>query len=148
MASTIQDQISKLPLDDFPEQIGQTGQAPKPVIQYPKYTKQFWLDNFGAGKGFRSWHNPTRDVQRLEMYLAIPKHVDPATVKETERMCVVEIPPDGTVELPKIWDRAILVVKDGQVIGGMAPRLRPVGTTLDLGPGLAHLDGDPFAGGV
>ena len=140
------DQISKLQnFDDFPEQLQQ---APKPAIVYPKYSKAYWLENFGPGSGkhagFRAWHNPTRDMQRLEMHLAIPRHVDPATIKETERMCVVEIPPGETVELPKIWDRAILVVKNGEIIGGMAPNLRPVaGGLLTMCDGLAHLQGEP-----
>jgi len=144
----IHDQLAHLPSipDDFPEMAG-TAPA-KPVVPFPRYTKEWWLANYGAGKGFRLWSNPTRDMQRLEMQLAISRHIDPAEIKDHERMVVVEIPPGETIELPKIWDRAILIVKDGEIRGGMAPRLRPAGVNLTLCDGLQHFDSDPFAPGA
>ena len=141
---TIHDQIAHLPLipDDFPEMTG--GAPAKPPVVFPRYSKDWWLQNHGVGMGFRLWHNPTRDRQTLTFKIEIPRWVEPASIKEEDRCVTVVIEPGDTIELPKIWDRAILVVRNGEVFGGMAPRLRPVGVNLALCDGLQHFDGDPF----
>jgi hypothetical protein len=127
---TIDEQIAALPVasdDTFPEFNPQRGM---PAPTYPRYEKEAWLAKHGPGTGFRDWHNPTRDVQRFEIHVPIGAWVDPATIKEADRKVIVEFQPGEHKSLPKAWDLAIVTVVNGAVVGGLAPRLRPVGVVL------------------
>jgi len=140
----IQDQISQLPLeDDFPT--ASTRGPATPAVVFPLYTKQWWLETFGPGTGFRKWFNGTRDRQTFEMRLELPRWLDEKDIKPSDRCVRVLIEPGETLELPKIWDRGIRTVNDGVVCGGMAPRLTPVGAAYaPFAEGIAHLDKGPL----
>jgi hypothetical protein len=140
----LKDQIAALPVeDDFPDAFNQVKSPP--AIVYPLYTKQWWLDHYGAGTGFRSWHNGTRDRQTMEMQLALPRYLDEKTIKPEDRCVRIVIEAGDTIELPKVWDRAVQTVHNGIICGGLAPRLTRVNAPfVPLDDGLAHLDTGPL----
>jgi hypothetical protein len=59
-----------------------------------------------------TWENPTNDTVQFSIY-------DDAANLYT----VGPIPPKGSVTLPSVYDNAIATVRDGVIVGGLAPQL-------------------------
>lgn len=130
--------------DDFPSTPQPVGQ---PVPAYALYDKATYVEKYGPGRGFRKWKNPTREWQRMLLGPEIPRWFDPESIAPNERKLRVEIPPGGEIELPRFWDRSILRVHGGEVIGGAAPNLRPVGgAPMAMSAGLLGSVIPPFEG--
>ncbi|HEY1959273.1 MAG TPA: hypothetical protein VGH28_26845 [Polyangiaceae bacterium] len=51
--------------------------------------------------------------------------------------CDIEIAAGGEIELPRSQDVAILDIRDGKIVGGGAPQLRPVNRALNATPCVA-----------
>ena len=62
-----------------------------------------------------TWENPTKDTVRFAVLVEAGRHEK------------IEIPPGGKKDLPTSWDKAIHDVRNGIIMGGLAPQLRKVG---------------------
>jgi hypothetical protein len=65
-----------------------------------------------------TWENPTKHIQRFEI------HHGPGSDPEK-----FEVPPGGKAQVLSLYDNAIRTVRDGVVVGGLAPLLVPEGRT-------------------
>lgn len=126
--------------------------------------QQAAFDAFAYEKGLlrdgtRRWKNiDERNRVTLTFHLEIPPHLRGQKLHfkdaddksrdrwpSSERAVRIVVKAGATCTLPDLWSSAILLVKDGQILGGMAPAsMRPVdGGAFELHDGLVHLTPEP-----
>lgn len=79
---------------------------------------------------YTSWHNPTESDVKIEYLVETPKPSfpnKPSTFKQKTGKQIFKVPAGGTAQLDSTYDSAIHTVRDGQIIGGLAPQLRHMG---------------------
>lgn len=100
---------------------------------------EYYEEDIGNGGTIRHeatrWRNASLDVVRFEIHIRGPSYADRTTeeglverrgIRPRKTKPVVLKPGEETL-LPRAWDRAVQDVRDGHVVGGLAPQLVRVG---------------------
>lgn len=132
------------PLDDFPGSASRLA-APRPT--YRVYDRDEYQRLTGC-RDFRRWRNPTRATARADLTVQyLGRRVDYDGIPPEDRMRTVVIPPGGELDLPRVWDMALICVIDGEVRGGLIPFLVPLGVVpIPLCDGLREGSPEPLDG--
>lgn len=101
---------------------------PSHLTLTPKTAPAFFAKAF-PGAPMTTWHNRRCREQRIDS-LTLPPWAN--APEATTGRIVVSIPPNSSCPLPSMYDRSVLVVRDGVIVGGMAPGLTPEGVSLTV----------------